>query len=111
MYQYVTYVLTEITTEGREQNWLEKDDDLVRKKKILIKKSIYMYLMIYPDPLQHTPYLSSCDLSCYCFSGCTKVGFLLISVNLSQKDILSGFSLKAVICALIGVLCLVSPTV
>lgn len=38
-------------------------------------------------------------------------GFLFISINLSQKDILSSFSLKAVICALIGVLCLVSPMV
>lgn len=40
-----------------------------------------------------------------------KVDFLLISLNLSQKDILSSFSLKAMIWTLIGVLCLVSPMV
>lgn len=39
-----------------------------------------------------------------------RMGFLLISVNLSQKAIPPGLSRKAVICALMGLLCLVSPT-
>lgn len=68
-----------------------------------------MYLMIDPNPLQHTTYLSICDLYCSAFQGAQKWVSFSISVNLSQKDILSSFSLKAVISVLMGVLCLVSP--
>lgn len=44
------------------------------------------------------------------WGGVLRMDFLLISVNLSQKAIPPGLSRKAVICALMGVLCLVSPT-
>lgn len=63
------------------------------------------------SPLWHTTYLLFVICILLLLFRLLKVGFLLISVNLSQKDILSGFSLKAVICALIGVLCLVTPMV
>lgn len=69
-----------------------------------------MYLMVDLRPFWHTTYLSVWDLYCYCFSGCSKwVSFKYLQTY--HRKILSGFSLKAVICALIGVVCLVSPMV
>lgn len=90
---------------------------MIPLRRHLLKKKKNIYLSVSCDGSQSfgpTTCLSICDWYCYCFlCVCVglKVGFLLISVNLSQKDIPPGSSRKAVICALIGVLCLVSPAV